>query len=254
VSYLDNYFFNCTILMNFDMWEQAQIFADVNFKQKSVNKSLYYDIYGIVYGNNNDSKRNAMYVAHKIIEDLNSKKESALYHYVKMLGEGKGFVSQSCLADAIIPSIISPLGVWYIDFDAYHGDIPKYGFITVEVMTFFNVVAEKFNDLWPKLGERSHSILCKTTGIQALVKLIGYIHLKNKKEIENMIPESTDEIIENTVYKSFISEKLDKLYEHRYRLFATEEKVGDYSGTGGKGLATKLYREMTNLIEGYNVW
>lgn len=38
------YKFNCTVLLNFDLWDQAQLFANVNFNQKQVNKSLYYDI------------------------------------------------------------------------------------------------------------------------------------------------------------------------------------------------------------------
>ena len=46
LRYLRNYRFNCTILLNFDLWEQAQVFADVNFNQKRVSTSLYYFIRG----------------------------------------------------------------------------------------------------------------------------------------------------------------------------------------------------------------
>ena len=41
-EYLERYRFNCTIMLNFDIWEQAQVFAEVNFNQKRVSKSLYY--------------------------------------------------------------------------------------------------------------------------------------------------------------------------------------------------------------------
>src|SRR5690606_11288991 len=40
---------SCTFLINYDLWEQAKIFADVNFKQKPVDRSLYYDIFGEIY-------------------------------------------------------------------------------------------------------------------------------------------------------------------------------------------------------------
>ena len=49
LDYLKKYRFNCTILVNYDLWEQGQVFVNVNFKQKPVNKSLYYEIFGSEY-------------------------------------------------------------------------------------------------------------------------------------------------------------------------------------------------------------
>ena len=46
LDYIKQFEFNCTILLGFDKWEQGKVFADVNFNQKPVNKSLYYDIFG----------------------------------------------------------------------------------------------------------------------------------------------------------------------------------------------------------------
>ena len=172
-EYLERYKFNCTLLMNFDMWEQAQVFASVNFKQKPVNKSLYYDIYGMEYHEGEqDREKSAMYVAHQVIKALNNTPDSALYGYIKMLGTGKGYVSQSCFADAMIPSILSEQGVWYLDFESHPG-VPNYSFMIVEAMSFFKTVAEMFSDMWPQRGKKASSILCKTTGIQVLVKLMG---------------------------------------------------------------------------------
>jgi DGQHR domain-containing protein len=45
VHYLENYRFNATILVNYDLWEQGQVFVNVNFRQKPVNKSLYYEVF-----------------------------------------------------------------------------------------------------------------------------------------------------------------------------------------------------------------
>lgn len=103
---------------------------------------------------------------------VNNKDESPLKGFVKMLGNGKGLFSQASFVEALIANMSSPQGVWYIDPD---GDAKSsYRYMTIDV------VSNTFKDLWPKKGEMKHrSILCKTTGIQAMVKLMGFLH-KNK--------------------------------------------------------------------------
>ena len=54
LNYLQSYKFNCVLLVNYDLWEQGQVFVNVNFKQKPVNKSLYYEVFGSQY--NEDPK------------------------------------------------------------------------------------------------------------------------------------------------------------------------------------------------------
>lgn len=249
--YLDNYVFNCTLLMNFDMWEQAQVFADVNFTQKAVSKSLYYDIYGMEYYDDiNDRTKSAMYIAHQIIDELNSNPTSAMHGFIKMLGYGQGYVSQSCLADAIIPSMTSPQGVWYIDFDSYRDkEVPPYKHIATEIMTFFKAISETFPALWPKVGKKAPSILCKTTGIQALVKLIGYLHYHNRDLVERIIPINTQFITINKEYKEFVIKYLRLFEKSQKELFGLKDDGGLYSGTGGKGLAIRLYTRLIEIIE-----
>ena len=250
-EYLENYIFNCTLLMNFDMWEQAQVFADVNFTQKAVSKSLYYDIYGMEYYDDiNDRTKSAMYIAHQIIDELNNNPTSALHGYIKMLGYGQGYVSQSCLADAIIPSITSPQGVWYINFDAYQDkEVPPYKHIATEIMTFFKAISETFPALWPKVGKKAPSILCKTTGVQALVKMIGYLHYHNREFIAQIIPEGTELVTINKDYKEFVKKYLQLFENSQKELFGLKDDGGLYSGTGGKGLANRLYTRLVEIIE-----
>ena len=86
-QYLDHYVFNCTILLNFDLWEQAQVFADVNFNQAKVNKSLYYSIYGMNYSKNpSDWNRNYIFIAHSLVKFINNYETSPLKGCIKMLG------------------------------------------------------------------------------------------------------------------------------------------------------------------------
>lgn len=209
-QYLEKFKFNCTLLMNFDMWEQAQVFASVNFKQKAVSKSLYYDIYGMEYHEDeNDREKSAMYVAHQIIQELNDNYDSALHGFIKMLGTGRGYVSQSCLADAMIPSILSDQGIWHIDFEALNGERPAYNYMIVEAMSFFNAVAETFPKMWPKHGEKAPSILCKTTGIQVLIRLMGYLHRINRRSLYKMINRKSQGIYISREYQALVKEYLN---------------------------------------------
>ena len=249
-NYLEKFKFNCTLLMNFDMWEQAQVFASVNFKQKAVNKSLYYDIYGMEYHEDeNDREKSAMFVAHQIIQVLNDDSKSALQGFIKMLGAGRGYVSQSCLADAMIPSILSDQGIWYIDFEALDGEMPVYNFMIVEAMSFFNAVAETFPNMWPKNGEKAPSILCKTTGIQVLVRLMGYLHKINRRSIHKMIDRKSPDIYINIEYQSLMKEYLSLFVARQVELFGLGNNGGKFSGTGGKGLVKRLYEELVRIVD-----
>lgn len=259
-QYLEKFKFNCTLLMNFDMWEQAQVFASVNFKQKAVSKSLYYDIYGMEYHEDEkDREKSAMYVAHQIIQELNVNRESALRGFVKMLGTGRGYVSQSCLADAMIPSILSDQGIWYIDFEALGGDMPSYNYMIVEAMSFFNAVSETFPKMWPKNGDKSPSILCKTTGVQVLVRLMGYLHKINRRNVNKMIDRKLLDIYINTNYQAYVKEFLNLFVERQVELFGLANNGGKFSGTGGKGLVKRLYEELKRIVDanyfgGYKDW
>ena len=93
IEYLESYKFNCSILLNYDLWEQAQVFADVNFNQKKVSASLYYSIYGMNYSSDPaDWKRNYLYITHQLVKVLNANELSPLKGFVKMLGSGTGFI------------------------------------------------------------------------------------------------------------------------------------------------------------------
>lgn len=248
ISYLKTYEFNCTVLFNLDLWEQGLIFADVNFQQKPVSKSLYYDVYGTRFPESSDDyKRNYICLAHAMTKFVNNKEESPLKGFVKMLGNGKGLFSQASLAEALIANMSSPQGVWYIDPD---GDAKSsYRYMTIELFTYFNVVANTFKDLWPKQGEMKHrSILCKTTGIQSMVKLMGFLH-KNKIDDTIFIEISNiNDSMFNQPYADEVEKYLKKLLPYKNELFGLQDAGGLFCGTGGKGLVSKLYKRMVEII------
>lgn len=245
-DYLENYRFNCTIMLNFDMWEQAQIFADVNFTQKKVSKDLYYSIYGMNPPTEPiDFKKNCIYIAHNLVKLLNTNSESPFEGIIRMLGSGNaGVISQSSMADAFIEQMRSPQGMWYIDTDKAVSSLRP---MAVESISFFTAIKEIFADLWVQNG-RHVSIICKTTGFGALVKLMRYIHihkLSNYDRNELLYSET----FLNKKYHDKIIELLRPLRHYEKELFSFD---GQFAGTGGKGLVTKLFDSMVNLLENNN--
>lgn len=242
-EYLEKYRFNCTIMMNFDTWEQAQVFAEVNFNQKRVCRSLYYDIYGMNYSENSaDREKNFIYISHSLVKFMNTNPDSPFYHRIKMLGEGKGFVSQACMAEALMRHMSSPHGIWFVDFSTISG-VPKYRYMAVELISFYTVVKKCFPDYWPIYTEH-RSILSKTTGVGAMIRLMGYIHIRF---LDDSIKKGL-RTAEEYLYKPYINrlqEILSVLQEKAQTLFSFN---GNFSGTGGRGLELALYNEMCRIL------
>lgn len=230
-SFLESYKFNCSILLNYDLWEQSKIFADVNFKQKKVNKSLYYDIYGFIYSEHaTDIKQNAIYLAHSLVEHLNNTQNSPLFKQIRMLGNGTGKISQAFLVEALLTHISSPRGIWY--FDPFIEDVNKEMLTRMknEIFSYLFAVEKVFDEVWGT----TKSIIKKTTGMGALIRLMGYIHC---------LDDFKDDDYEN-IYLKY----LNKCKCYQLDLFSTEHP-GRFCGTGGKGLEVALYKELCYIIK-----
>ena len=232
-AYLENYKFNCTILVNYDLWEQARIFAYVNFNQKKVSKSLYYEIYGMNYSEDPlQWRQNAVYLAHSLVAYLNVNKLSPIRGNVKMLGsKDKGFISQSFLVEALLRHISSPRGIWY--YDPMRTKVDKALLIGMagETLSYFTVVHQVFGDMWPSSDGKHKSIICKTTGMGALLRLMGDIHRILPATIFDTI-KSRETIEIDNEYVDNVTKIMAKLKPHEARLFSIEQEVGDFNGTG----------------------
>ena len=240
--YLESYYLNCSVLINFDLWEQARVFADVNFNQKPVKKSLYYSIFGMhVPEDSDDLTHTNIYIAHQLVRYVNTTKGSPLYRCIKMLGTGEGYVSQAFFADALIRHF-QPRGIWYSNPDETKGN---YYYMAAETLDFFDVVKTILHDYWPKQGAPISSILLKTTGIGALIWLMGYLHkAKLSPDIQNVIPQNYDSV--RSAYREVIMKNVNKLLPHAGRLFSMK---GDFGGTGGKGQEAELRRTIQEIID-----
>lgn len=232
---LEDYKFNCTILLNYDLWEQSKVFADVNFKQKKVNKSLYYDIYGSLPPENETGYwQNAIFIAHSLVECLNEDNDSPLRQKIRMLGTGKGVISQAFMVEALLRHIQSPRGIWYVNSNIPVSD-NQLECMKREILEFLGIVRHNFSNIW----EDDNYIIRKTTGMGALLRLMGKLH----DEIKFKIVSFDEEFITNQ-YVEHIKPYISKLAKHP-DIF---EKNGDFGKTGGKGNELGLYKKMLEIL------
>jgi hypothetical protein len=237
---IEEFQFSCTILLDFDIWEQGKVFADVNFNQKPVNRSLYYDI----FGSYPDPEKNDLYYAHNIVVSLNSTKGNPFYNKIKMLGVGSDkFISQAFLVEAIFP-ILRKNGVWlnYLD------DFINNGILNDKplkfIIAYFEVIKEIFKDYWPAeniMPSKYKDILFKTTGLGAFFMLINDIY-------PNFIDDMHKENIE---LKIAIKEELLKSRNNESLLSISNilfSKDGDFSKGAGKGFQVRLYKRISYIL------
>ena len=243
-QYLENYRFNATILVNYDLWEQGQVFVNVNFRQKPVNKSLYYEVFGAEYSENpNDWKRNHIYVAHRLTEAMNNQKESPFCGQIKMLGTGKGYISQAFFVEAILPQFRAQ-GVWNRKIYELENRQNIIESLSTELVSYFAAVKDSFSSNWGVREDGSISHLCKTTGVGAFMRLFPLIHQNIQMDVLRGI-DNVDEIGLNKEYIEAAKTILEPLKTHSDRLFGPDSQYGK---TGGKGFEAALYKDMLKVL------
>jgi hypothetical protein len=231
---VDKFQFIITFLLDFDPYEQAEVFATVNFNQTKVNKSFYYDIFG------SSTSITVEKLLHDITSHLNYKNDSPLKGKIKMLGNGPGFFSQSFFVDALIPHFKSgSFNFIYVDFKnkgELYKSSPKFFKI------YFDVLLNKiFHDFLPKEDEKKYvDVLLKTTGMGALIKLMPNVFNQIKRD--KGISDSKEVLLldELTLEKSILRQ-FEEIKNNGEKYFS--ENSGFAKGAG-KGLQNRLY----NLI------
>lgn len=250
LKFLESYSFGCTILLNFDMWEQAQVFANVNFNQKKVNKSLFYDIYGVeipMDDTNTIPHQNEIYLAHELVVFLENDTSSAFKGFVKMLGKGAGYVSQSFLVEALMKHL-SPRGIWSDAVDMLKAGDHRYKYIAHELLAYIAAVRFTFMSIWPEaVEEKPSSVLCKTTGVGAILTLLRDAHI----EMPNVeVKEMKDNAFFPLTYAKTISFFTDYLKPLRPYVSELFELNGEYARGSGAGMQASLYKRMKDIIAG----
>ncbi|MEF2175589.1 MAG: DGQHR domain-containing protein, partial [Candidatus Absconditabacteria bacterium] len=151
------------ILLDYDTYELSEIFANINFKQKPVNRSLYYDIFGSLPPE--DGTLNEMQLSHNLVKFLNSE-VSPISGIIKVLGSGNGLVSQSFIVDIFI--------VFYRNEYIWKKYIEKQNLIEKFLIEYFSFIKEFFKKYNYNIDEEGKYItnghvLWKTTGFGAIL-------------------------------------------------------------------------------------
>jgi hypothetical protein len=250
LKYLRNYKFSCSVLLNYDVWEQAQVFASVNFNQKKVNRSLFYDIYGIMIPDTDSlviPKQNEIYIAHQLVAYLNGNQNSPFRGFVNMLGTGNGFVSQAFLVEQFLMHLSSN-GIWAdVTLDLKEKTNKKLqNYAAAELSAYLAAIRGTFKKYWPDDGRSSVSVLCKTTGIGAIMRFLKDLHLSMPPSLQNEMKETPSSPFTYAEIITYFSNNIEPLKSYGEILFSTEGK-GEFNGTGGQGLQIKLYNKMKEL-------
>lgn len=142
-----------TALVDLSLAEVAELFVQINYNQKPVNKSLVFDLLGL-----SPDMFPGCRELHDVVERLNEDPESPLYRRIKMLGVGEGTVSQASLITAIEKYRVRErlgdiLGATLTPSNLY--DI---------IWNFFTGVSTAYETLWDERGR-----LCRTIATRALI-------------------------------------------------------------------------------------
>ena len=243
-------------MIDFDLYQQSQIFASVNFNQKPVNKSIYYDIFGSVP----DLKNNDLNLAHNIVENFKRSENSVLNSYINMLGKGKGLVSQAFLIEAVRPFLKS--GIWSIkelDYsvlnseyieetskDKINQEVVKELKLKLESIeselykslnSFLRIAFEKWQEYMPEMIEgrpynrdgktKYNHILLKTVGLGALIKFYEYPFRRVNSESEEE-------------QNKYFEKVLEIAYKSNSDIFSKEKN----GGASGLGTRNKVFNEL----------
>lgn len=214
------------LLFNVSKATAAKLFADINGKQKAVNKSLIYDLYSDI----GDDVYEDIHRYHVLCENFYINKQSPLYRQIKMLGVGSGAISQAFFID-YVKSAISKTDLDYIE---------KTQEIFNHLFKYFKAYQETFPDDWPvplsfttieQLEKHANNVLkirksqlVKTNGFGAILRAFPYIY--------NLIKTS------NYTYKEVVSFLRNRINWQQSNITGT-----------GKAFQNYLYNEIIQVIE-----
>lgn len=245
IKYLKEYKFNCVLLVNYDLWEQGQVFVNVNFKQKPVNKSLYYEVFGSHYNEDPSMwKQNHIFLAHNLTKMLNENSQSPYFNRIKMIGTGVGYISQASFVESLIRQF-SLNGIWSIYNKPQDGNV-KY--MAVELLSYFAAVKEAFKEYWPNDNDKNGTIICKTTGTGAFVRLMSEMRNEAPSDVINSLYSEykKNEVYISKEYKNFVLDKFKQIDKNKAEYLFGNESA--FSGAGGKGAEVKMYKELRSAI------
>ena len=144
----------------------AEIFTRINYFQKPVSKSLVYDLLDL----NKDPDFIKYHEAHYIVNRLNNDLNSPFYGMVKMLGIGSGLISQA----AFVESLTTRYKIL---------DLIDTRCTQDEKVSILNSYFSAIRGVFPKKWGNPDSILTRSVGFNALVKILNKILSYDKQHL-----------------------------------------------------------------------
>lgn len=231
-----------SFIVGFDRAVVAKLFYTINYTQKPVNKSLLYHLMGEF-----SHKLNKRTFLHEIVRVLNEFGGSPLYKRIKMLGtvdysadyeiREKMTISQAFLIDYLIRSIDADakVGLYPPIFLPYYEKEEKQVEIIRFLMNYFGAIRELNKNDW---DNPKQSILCKTIGIGAFIRVMYLIFVKMFVEDFKLdILKIENVTVSDIMNKIDGSQKLD---------FSTD---GPYGKAASGGSLNKLKEEIVERID-----
>ncbi|OPY67788.1 MAG: hypothetical protein A4E57_02107 [Syntrophorhabdaceae bacterium PtaU1.Bin034] len=201
-------------LIDLSWAEIAELFVKINYYQKPVNKSLVYDLLGIDPGLFPDYEE-----AHYVTKKLNETVGSPWFGRIKMLGIGKGTITQATFISALSANKILDGVLNGVDRDTK----------VLILYNYFNAVKELFPNHW---SERS-GVLWKSLGVHALFRLFPGVF--------------------NSVASRHSSFKISDIVDHLRPLCSIDLTPTGWTATlGGMKGVRRLYEEMKGAIKKTN--
>lgn len=153
-----------TAFLGLALQDQAVIFKTINSEQKGVNPSLIYDLIELTKDAEFTDER-----AHEIVKALNEHEDSPWRSSIKMIGMGKGTISQAAFVTEI-KTLLS---------DAIFKEYPA-GEQAKILKDYFSSI----KDLYPSAWGNKRYVLCKTLGVASLLRIMPkvLIHCRVKND------------------------------------------------------------------------
>lgn len=177
-------------MIDLSLAEIAEIFVKINYYQVPVNKSHVFDLLGI-----SREIFPQYFELHNVVKRLNEEDVSSpFYGKIKMLGIGKGFISQASMITSIEKYKIGKTleGIGIKPTEKIYYDI---------TWNFFKSVSDVFKDHWVE-GSR----LAKTIGIRALVRVMRDLIEKFSKEHIEFSVDEISNLLKKIDVKKILSE------------------------------------------------
>lgn len=216
-------------LLDFDTYQLSEIFANINFKQKPVNRSLYYDIFWSLPPE--EWFFSEMQLSHYITQFLNNSEwPSPIAWIIKMLWNWSGLISQSFIVDIFI--------VFFRNEDVWWKFLKTQDKNSIEdfLVDYFYFIKKRFSDYNYILDEAwkyntNWHILWKTTWFWAILYLIQDIFQDPRFNIKWDIKAYLESIFSKLTDKDIIN-FFSKDWEYAWSWW----------------LQSKLYRELSKKI------